>query len=711
MIDINCVIRRIIFHNPDNGYSVLSVAHAEGGSSFNVVCKGMVDPKVDTTYNFKGEWKKDKYGVKLEATEYEEVLPSDVNAIEKYLASGLVKGIGPVLAKKIVQTLGKDAITIIDSKSNEIFNVKGIGKKKIESIWKSWDEHKYLRSLVSFLKDYDISTNFIVKIYHRYGDASIEVIQENPYRLVRDIDGLGFVKVDKLALRMGYERTGLERCMAGIDYTLQMFAEDGHVYYDKDPLAREVTILLEIDGEYVDNAIETMIENKWLIEEDGAVFLPYLYREEMLVADKISSMLFYNAPNLDCDIEHIQKLTGVEYDDVQKEGIKTALKSGMSVITGGPGTGKTTILLGAIKAMQEKGLTIAAAAPTGKAAKRMGEITGLDAKTIHRLLMYSPDGGYKFNEENHLIYDVVIIDEISMVNIDLMASLMSAISYTTKLILVGDVDQLPAIGPGNVLRDIIDSGIVPVVKLTKIYRQAENSDIVVNAHKVNNGIMPTIKNTKPGTDFFFIKETNYESILRLIPELVKDRLPKKYEIKPTEIQVLSPMRKYELGSLNLNTILQEALNPTGTSLNYGGTVFRLNDKVMQIKNNYEKGVFNGETGKIIEVNPEMKEIVVDFDGNIIRYENGDFDEIVLAYAMTIHKSQGSEYPIVLIPISRQHYVMMQRNLIYTAITRAKDICIILGDVDMVKRAVGNAIAKHRNTKLCERLQLTPKRTW
>lgn len=703
MIELNCTIERIIFHNPENGYSVLSVT-SPNQKSFTIVCKGMLDPQIGTTYAVKGEWKSDKYGTKLDVQEYEEVLPTEVDDIEKYLASGLVKGIGPVFAKEIVRVLGKETFEVIDSKSDKIFMIKGVGKKRAESIWRSWEEHRYLRTLVSFLKDYGITTNFIVKIYHRYGEDSIDVIKENPYRLANEIDGLGFTKVDKLALRMGFDRNSIERCIAGIRYTLQIMAEDGHVYYEDKPLVNEVCVLLEIDDSYIKDALWKMEDDGKVIREGNAIFLPYLYNAEVSVANKLTSMLFYDAPKCPYDIEKIEADTGVVYDEVQREGIRTALESGVSVITGGPGTGKTTILLGAIRAMQDRGLVIAAAAPTGKAAKRMSEVTGLDAKTIHRLLNYSPDGGYAFNESNHLDYDVIIIDEVSMVNVELMAILLSAISYSTKLILVGDVDQLPAIGPGNVLFDIIESGIIPVVRLTKIYRQAENSSIVVNAHRVNNGLLPVVKNSKADNDFFFIKESNYESILRMIPDLVQNRLPKKYGYSPFDIQVLSPMRKNEVGSVNLNSILQEHLNPTGPAIMYGNTAFRLGDKVMQIRNDYDKGIFNGETGKIVSVDEDEKILEVDFDGNTIFYEQGDFDEIVLAYAATIHKSQGSEYPIVVIPIVRGHYVMMQRNLIYTAITRAREVCIIVGDPEMIQRAVGNINAKHRNTKLKERLQ-------
>ena len=708
MVEVNGTIDRVIFHNAENGYSVLDVTFENVGKNYTVVCKGMLEPRIGTTYHFSGEWKLDKYGHKLDVQSYEEILPSEVDAIEKYLASGLVRGIGPAFAKQIVHTLGKETFEVIESKSNRIFEVRGVGKKRAESIWAAWEEHRYIRSLVSFLREFDISMNFIVKIYHRYGDESIEIIKSNPYRLVHDIDGLGFTRVDRLALKMGYERTGKERCMAGIKYELLELSADGHVYYEETPLIQLTAILLEIDNEYVEEALRDMICEGYLIKEDKGIYLPNLYEDEVSVANKLSSMTFYNAPKVECDIEHIESLTGVQYDEVQRNGIKTMLGAGVSVITGGPGTGKTTILLGAIKALQERRLTIAAAAPTGKAAKRMAEVTGLDAKTIHRLLSYNPDTGYEFNEQNNLSYDVVIIDEVSMVNIQLMAVLLNALSYSTKLILVGDVDQLPAIGPGNVLLDIINSGVIPVVRLTKIYRQAENSDIVVNAHRVNNGLMPNVKNSKPNTDFFFIKETNYDSIQRMIPELVRDRLPSAFKVNPYDIQVLSPMRKNEIGSINLNVILQEALNPNGPSVTYGSTIFRLGDKVMQIKNNYEKGIFNGETGKIIDVNLDMKSVTVDFDGNIIDYEQGDFDEIVLAYASTIHKSQGSEYPIVVIPIVRGHYNMMQRNLIYTAITRARNICVIIGDTEMVQRAVGNVNAKHRNTKLCDRLKLTPK---
>lgn len=708
MVEIQGKVEKIIFYDDINGYAILSIDGCDisinENGSYCVVCKGILNPQVGVSYSFKGEWKEDSYGRKLIAETFEEILPTNLDSIKSYLASGLIKGIGKAYAENIVQTLGEKTLDIIASKSNEIFNVKGLGKKRVEKIWEAWDEHHYLRQLILFLNEYDISMNFIFKIYRRYGNDAIEIIKNDTYRLIRDIEGLGFIKVDSLAIKLGCDREGIKRCSAGIKYVLLCMANDGHVYCDESSLLYETSKLLEVNKSFILNAIEDMINNDLLIKEDNCYFLPNLYEDEINVATKLISMT-HNSNNIcSYDLNKLEEETGIKYDDIQKEGIQTILTNGISVITGGPGTGKTTILLGAIKALRSNNLTIAAAAPTGKAAKRMREVTGLDAKTIHRLLQFKPDLGYYYNENNQLSVDVVIIDEVSMVNIQLMAILLSAISSKTKLILVGDVDQLPCIGPGNVLLDIIKSQKIPTVTLTKIYRQAENSDIVINSHMVNNGVVPKIKNSKPNTDFFFINETNYDSLLRVIPDLVNNRLAKKYNISPFDIQVLSPMRKNEIGSINLNTVLQNKLNPDGKSINYGKTIFRLNDKVMQIKNNYEKGVFNGETGRIIDVNTEMTEITVDFDGNIINYEKGDFDEVVLAYATTIHKSQGSEYPIVVIPIVRGHYNMMQRNLIYTAITRAKNICVMIGDFNMLKRAVSNKIAILRNTKLAERLK-------
>lgn len=710
MVEIKCKVDKIIFYNPENGYTVLS-AYCKERLDLKVACKGMINPTVNTTYKFTGDWKTDKYGTTLVAEEYEEVLPDTIGSIEAYLASGLIKGIGPVYAKKIVDALGADTFKVIESKSDRLLKIKGLGKTRAESIWKSWDEHVYVRNLMLFLKDFDISTNFVLKIYRKYGDDSIEIIKENPYRLIYDIDWLGFKKVDNMAIKMGFDFESIKRCEAGVRYILYEAADEGNTYLPKNNLIQQSAVLLEVDNKFIKDAIDNLVSDGILVNEDDCIYQNYLYKDEVEVSDiltsKIISMSFFDKTRCNVDIEEIEKEIGIHYDDTQKQGIRTALLSGVSVITGGPGTGKTTILLGAIRAMKKNRLTIAAAAPTGKAAKRMREVTGLDAKTIHRLLEYKPDQGFGYNEFNKLPYDVVILDEVSMVNIELMHIFLSAIAEKTKIIFVGDVDQLPAIGPGNVLLDLIKSNVVPVVKLDKIYRQAATSDIVVNAHRVNHGEMPVVKNSKPNTDFFFIKENDYGAILRTVPELVKTRLSKAYNTSPYDIQVISPMKKNEIGSINLNNILQKAINPEGPSINYGGTAFRVGDKVMQIVNNYEKGIFNGETGKIIGINTEFRQATIDFDGNVLTYESGDFDELSLAYACTIHKSQGSEYPIVVIPIVRGHYNMMQRNLLYTAITRARNICVIIGDPEMIKRAVGNINSKNRYTKLRERLAAAP----
>lgn len=711
MVEVSCKISKIIFHNPENGYTVLKT-ECKDYLDFVVVCKGMVCPKEGDNYRFKGEWKKDRYGVKLEAEEYEEILPDTIEGIEKYLASGLIKGIGPAYAKKIVNALKEETFNVIESKSERLCEIKGIGRARADAIWKAWDEHVYIRSLIVFLKDYDISTNFIVKIYRKYGNDSIEIIKENPYRLINDVEGLGFKRVDRIALNMGIDYRSEERREAGIKYTLQISSDDGHTYLPKNVLSEQAAVLLELDNDLIEESIDNMSMDGLLVDDDGAIYLSYLYKAETGVADilvsKIISMQLYDKTRCSGDIDDIQTELNIVYDDIQREGITTALKSGVSVITGGPGTGKTTILLGIIRILRKNGLTIAACAPTGKAAKRMSEITGLDAKTIHRLLDFNPETGFGYSAMNKLPQDVLIVDEVSMVNIDLMYTLLLAVHEKMKVIFVGDVDQLPAIGPGNVLLDLIKSGSVPVVKLEKIYRQAQESDIIVNSHRVNNGEMPIIKNGKPNTDFFFIRESDNDNLIKLIPELVKERIPKAYSVQSDDIQVLTPMRKGEIGSINLNTVLQEALNPSDIGIKYGNFTFRLNDKVMQIKNNYETGIFNGEIGKIVDINVDMKELFVDFDGNIVVYTNGNLDEIVLAYAMTIHKSQGSEYPVVIIPITREHYTMMQRNLIYTAITRAQKICIMVGSVDMVRRAVGNINSKRRYGKLNERISFSPK---
>lgn len=692
-------IQNIVFRNEEDGFTILKT-----DNDTVVTCKGMINPVRGVAYTFSGGWGRDKWGTKFIAETAEESIPQKPIDIINYLSSGLVKNIGPVYARAIVEYFGAETFKVLDSKSKELLKVKGIGKGRAESIWKSWAEHKNIRELVSFLHDLELPVSFAVKVYRRYGNSAIEDIKEDPYRLLEEMDGVGFEKVDALALRLGIEPTNTRRCEAGVMYILSGRAEAGDTYCEKQHLFQWVSELLGVSCDVIAPVISEMCDKHTLVDDgEERIFKSSLWYAEQRVATKIRKILAECTIGVSCNIDTIQKVTGLEYDDVQKNGIKTVLNSGVSVVTGGPGTGKTTILKAVIEALKSAHYKIAAAAPTGKAAKRIKEVTGVEASTIHRLLGYIPgEEDYEYNNSNFLHYDAIILDEASMINIQLMDVLLDAVSPTTKLIIVGDVDQLPPIGPGNVLSDIIASGVVPTVKLTKIYRQAEGSDIIVNAHRINSGQMPAVLNSKPGTDFFFI-ESSPATTPEMIADLLEKRLPAKYDVPSADIQVICPKKAGTCGINNLNKVLQRRLNPTGIQITFGDTVFRIGDRIMQTKNNYDKNVFNGETGIITSIDPMEKIITSDFDGRTVQYMPGDFNEIVLCYAMTIHKSQGSEFPIVIIPIFIEAYNMLERNLLYTAVTRAKNICLIVGMKEMIRKAVETVTSVRRNTNLKEKL--------
>ena len=521
--------------------------------------------------------------------------------------------------------------------------------------------------------------------------------------MVEDIDGIGFKKADDIALNMGFDKCDEKRIYAGIKYVLTLATEDGHTFLYYDTLLDETRKILGVNDSITINVLTDLINDGEIIKIDEKIFLTQFYRAEKNVAEKIlaiNDFKPYKTENLPKTIEDIEKENGVKFNELQRKAINLSLESNIMILTGGPGTGKTTTLSGIIQILKSLGMHIGAAAPTGKAAKRMTEVTGLNAKTIHRLLIYNPYSGYNYNDDNPLPYDVVIIDEISMVNILLMNSLLKAITPGTKLILVGDADQLPAIGPGNVLADCIESKIIPTVCLTEIFRQAEDSEIILNAHAINNGKPIKVSNKKPNNNFFFITKGDMDSISDEIMSLVTTRLPNKYGVQPTDIQVLTPMRKYTpVGSDELNRKLQEAINPSEGGITFGKTTFKVGDKVMQLKNNYLKEVFNGDTGYITNIDTEERTIKVEYDDQTVEYDSSEFDELTLAYATTIHKSQGSEYSIVIIPVTEAHYRMLQRNLIYTAVTRSKDVCILIGSPEMLKYAVNNTQYSVRNTYL------------
>ncbi|MED9898446.1 MAG: ATP-dependent RecD-like DNA helicase [Prevotella sp.] len=741
MENIRCTVERITYQNEENGWSVLRV-NVKGYKDVVTLVGNFCDTKVGAVLAVEGNWRMDaKFGKQFQAVNWKEELPSSIVGIEKYLGSGLIKGIGSVYAKKIVAKFGEETLNIIEEDIQRLSEVDGIGKKRIDLIAKSWEKQKDVKDIMVFLQGNGVSSAYAAKIYKAYGKESIDKVKENPYRLADDIWGIGFKTADSIAKNMGYAENDIRRCKSGIIYSLNQLANDGHVYATREQLikdANERLGLAEIAANSqttvpntstsspiteeiplgmvaeptpqmrppVEQALEELISAEELKVEDECIYLPPFYYSEVGVAKKLLELRNAKQDNLfagQVNMEAIEKESGITYDDVQQAAIHMAAESKVMVLTGGPGTGKTTTTQGIISAWKTAGLSILLAAPTGRAAKRMSEATGMEAKTIHRLLGFKPTEGYKFNEENPLDGDALIVDECSMIDIILMYSLLKAIPLTMRLVLVGDIDQLPSVGAGNVLRDIIESEAIPVTRLTRIFRQAQSSRIVMNAHAINQGYFPNIQNGKD-TDFFFIRTEEPQDAVPQIVNLVKNRLPKAYGRPVSDVQVLTPMRRSYCGSDNLNIELQKALNPMGVSLSFGGTLYRSGDRVMQIRNNYDKDVYNGDIGTISDVDLEENELLVSFGDKVVTYEKSELDELVLAYATTIHKSQGSEYPIVVIPVFYSFFTLLQRNLIYTAITRAKKICVLIGQMKALGYAVKNFTVEQRNTKLKERLR-------
>jgi exodeoxyribonuclease V alpha subunit len=706
MIKLRCVIETITYQNPENGWSVIK-AKVKGYDNLVTLVGSMLDVPVGSVLLTSGNWKVDsKYGNQFVVDTYEEVMPATIYGIEKYLGSGLIKGIGPIYARAIVAQFGLETLDIIDTDPDRLIEVPRLGKKRIERIKTSWEKQKDIKEVMVFLQGVGVSTAYAAKIYRQYGKESITKVKDNPYRLADDIWGIGFKTADSIASKMGYEKNDPRRCRSGILYTLNQLADQGHVYAEPEQLTKLAVELLEVEEQSVGTVLQEMIVAKDVIAENDVIYLPPFYYSESGSA-RILTELLHSEGSDNTDFGNAVpsgKNGAIEYDEVQIAAIQKALNSKVMVLTGGPGTGKTTTTQGIIEAYKARGMKILLAAPTGRAAKRMTEATGMEAKTIHRLLEYNPQDGYKRNDENPLEGDALIVDECSMIDIILFYNLMKAIPTDMRLILVGDIDQLPSVGAGNVLRDIIDSEKIPVVRLTRIFRQAQSSRIVMNAHAINAGHFPDISNGRQ-TDFFFMNEEDANSIPNTIVGLVRDRLPRAYKFQAKEIQVLTPMQRGEVGATNLNTLLQSALNPSGASLTRSGYQYRKGDKVMQIRNNYDKNVFNGDIGYITAVDENERTLQVTFDEKVVDYDVTELDELTLAYAITIHKSQGSEFPIVIIPVTMKHFVMLQRNLIYTGITRAKKICVLVGTTKALGYAIRNNPVCDRNTMLKERLRL------
>lgn len=711
MEHLRCVIERVTYQNETNGYTVLKCA-VKGAPDLVTVVGAMPDTHVGSVLSLEGFWKMDaRYGRQFSVERFEETLPATVYGIEKYLGSGLVKGIGPKFATRIVNTFGKDTIDVIEERPEELIKVPGIGKLRISRITASWKEQKEIKNIMLFLQSHEVSTSHATKIFKAYGKDSIAIVKENPYRLADDIWGIGFKTADTIAEKLGFDRSAPIRLRSGIFFTLNKLAENGHCYAVRAQLLTLASELLGVNVPNLEAVLNEMILQRDVICEsfsEEMIYLPPFFYAESGCAKRLLHLLSVPQVGMlhaEQRLEQVFATGKVRYDQVQQEAIRTAISSKVMVLTGGPGTGKTTTVLGVLSAYQAAGCSILLAAPTGRAAKRLSETTGMEAKTIHRLLEYKPTEGYQKNEATPLEGDVLILDESSMIDILLMYNLLKAMPDSMSLILVGDADQLPSVGAGNVLRDIIDSGCIPVIRLTRIFRQAQGSRIIQNAHRIHRGEHIDLRGGKD-SDFFFASKNTNEEVVETVVSYCSKNLPRYYKADPMQdIQVLTPMQRGECGAVNFNLKLQEALNPGSVFLRRGGTQYRLHDKVMQVRNNYEKEVFNGDIGIIADVDTEERKLSVDFDGRMICYDVTELEELTLAYAVTIHKSQGSEYPIVVIPITMSHFVMLERNLLYTAVTRAKKALILVGEKRALFYAIRHETTAKRNTCLAMRLRL------
>ena len=711
------LVERVTFHNADTGFAVLRVK-VRGHRDLVTVLGSAADVHAGEHVEASGRWERHRdHGMQFRALFLQVMPPSSLQGIERYLGSGMIKGIGPNYAKRLVATFGERVFDVIEATPERLLEVDGIGKVRLARITKGWGEQKAIRAIMVFLQGHGIGTSRAVRIFKTYGADAIPLVKENPYRLARDIRGIGFKTADQLAGKLGIPKDSMLRARAGLSYALLQAVEKGDCALPETELLKLAEDLLEIgQGKLTDAlALEAAEGNvvREPIEGQPCVFLPHLRRAEDAVAAIIRRLAIGTPPwgAIDADkaLPWVEARLGVSLAAGQREAVRLALNAKVLVVTGGPGVGKTTIIRSMLAILAAKGVNPLLAAPTGRAAKRMAESTGREAKTIHRLLGQNPgEGGFLHGADNPLDCDVMVLDEVSMVDMPLMAATLKALPATAALVLVGDVDQLPSVGPGQVLADLIGSGRVPVARLTEIFRQASESRIIVNAHRVNRGAMPEL--AAPGTeasDFYFVVATDPEDAAAKVVKVVAERIPARFGLDAIrDVQVLCPMNRGGAGARSLNLDLQAALNPERAdrpSIERFGYTYRVGDKVMQIANNYDKETFNGDIGFIAAIDAEEAEMVIDFDGRSVAYPFGELDEIVLAYATTIHKSQGSEYPAVVIPVVTQHYTMLQRNLLYTGMTRGKKLVVLVGQKKAVGIAVRGIQGRRRWSKLKELL--------
>ena len=705
------MVERVTFYNEETGFSVLRVK-VKAKRDLVTVVGSVADVSAGEWVTAQGVWVQDReHGLQLKADFIKTSAPTSREGIEKYLGSGLIKGIGPVYAKKLVEKFDEGVFTIIEQFSVRLEEVPGIGKERRQKIKAAWAEQKIIREIMVFLHSNGVSTSRAVRIYKTYGEAAIDIVRANPYALAKDIHGIGFKTADTIAQKLGIPLDSIIRARAGILHCLAEAMDDGHCAQPKEVLTEKAVALMGIDLAIVEEALERLLVDDDAVLDQGLIYLPFLRTAESEIAARLRDLASRPAsyPGIDMEkaVAWVQEKTGKELAASQVDALKKAISSRILVITGGPGVGKTTLVNAILLLLRAKKIQCLLCAPTGRAAKRLGETTGIEAKTIHRLLEFQQAGGFSRGPQNPLNCDLLVADETSMIDVPLLSKLLRALPEKAHLLLVGDVDQLPSVGPGMALGDIIRSGVVPVVRLTEIFRQAAGSRIITNAHRINAGGMPELA-ADNASDFFFIEREEPEAIQATILDLARNRIPKKLGCDPVhDIQVLCPMNRGALGTRQMNAALQERLNPPRPGepvLERFGTQFRLRDKVVQTRNNYDKDVFNGDIGRIVKFDEAEREAVIAFDGREVAYDFNELDEVALAYAITIHKSQGSEFPAVVLPLAMQHYLLLQRNLIYTGLTRGKQFVVLVGQKKALATAIRNDRAAERFSALYDRLR-------
>ncbi len=720
-VSITVEIHNLVFANAENGYTVARGRCKDEPGVITVVgCLGQPSP--GETLVVTGDWKfHPRFGRQFEVSSFEQGRPATENGVIRFLASSAIKNVGPKLAERMVARFGLEVLDILDEDPERLLEVKGISRKKLGGIVESWSRQREIKNLIVFLHSHEVPPTFAPRIFQLWGAQSVDKLKENPYELAYEIRGVGFRTADNMALKLGFAPDAPARLEAAVVYALFSQSErGGHLFCSKDKLFEEVSRMLgsALDPEAFDDALAVLEDKKRVrvealpeIELDAAVYLQHFWKWERETAQRLFGLAAHPTPVSRSKVEkalpQVEREVGMELTPEQREAVFGACVNKSFIITGGPGTGKTTITRAVVRTLKELGLKVKLTAPTGRAAKRMTEATGFPAQTVHRLLQYQPDGSFHYCEEQKLKTDALVLDEASMLDVQLFLAVLRALPLTSRLVLVGDANQLPSVGPGNVLADLLESGSVPSAVLTHIFRQARESSIILNAHRINAGQFPHLDpRPAPEADFFWVSQEDPARVQGIIVETVCQRIPERYGLDPLrEVQVLTPMHKGEVGTQALNEVLQDRLNPRiGPEIRRGNLRFRVGDRVLQLRNNYDKDVFNGDLGWIMDLDPEEGGLVVDFEGNPVAYEASELDDLALAYAVSVHKSQGSEYPAVVLPVVTQHYMLLQRNLLYTALTRARRLAVLVGSERAFHIGLANTTAGRRMTYLRHRLR-------